>query len=83
LDDVALGRGKPKMIEMLFELIDTMRSASDCPVGKTASDIVLFALNGYRDQFETHIREGACPSGICGEKAVYHTVCPNRSGAPV
>jgi len=79
LEDIASGRGKPQMLDMLTELTDTMRVASECPVGKTAGDIVLLMLEHFGDQFETHIRDGACPSGICGAEPVYHTTCPLRA----
>jgi len=79
LEDIANGRGKPQMLDMLTELIDTMGVASECPVGKTAGDIVLLMLKHFGDQFETHIRDGACPDGICRVEPVYHTTCPLRA----
>ncbi|UCE54461.1 MAG: NADH-quinone oxidoreductase subunit NuoF [Desulfobacterales bacterium] len=79
LEDIASGRGKPQMLDMLTELTDTMRVASECPVGKTAGDIVLLMLEHFGDQFETHIRDGACPGGICRVEPVYHTICPLRA----
>jgi NADH:ubiquinone oxidoreductase subunit F (NADH-binding) len=76
LEDIACGRGKLQMLDMLIELTDTMRIASECPVGKTAGDIVLLMLEHFADQFEAHIREGTCPAGICRVEPVYHTTCP-------
>lgn len=76
LDDIATGNGKPEMIDLLFELGDTMRVASECPVGKTAPDIVLFTLEHFRDQYEEHISGKRCPNNICGESLLYHTACP-------
>lgn len=80
LDDIATGNGKPEMLDLLFRLIDTMSIASECPVGKTGSDIVLFMLERFRDQFEAHISGTACPSGICNEVLAYNTICPLRAG---
>jgi NADH:ubiquinone oxidoreductase subunit F (NADH-binding) len=82
LEDIANGRGKPQMLDMLPELIDTMAVASECPVGKTAGDIVLLMLKHFSDQFESHIRDGACPSGICRVEPVYHTTCPLKASKP-
>ena len=79
LEDIANGRGNLKMLDMLTKLIDTMKVASECPVGKTAGDIVLLMLEHFSDQFETHIREGACPSNICRVEPVYHTSCSLRA----
>ncbi|MBL7175025.1 MAG: NADH-quinone oxidoreductase subunit NuoF [Desulfobacteraceae bacterium] len=79
LDDIATGNGKLEMLDLLFELVDTMRVASECPVGKTAPDIVLFMLEHFRDQFEAHILEKACPVGMCKEVLTYKTICPLRA----
>ena len=79
LNDIAAGKGDPGMVDLLFELIDTMKAASECPVGKTAPDIVLFMLEHFRDQFEAHILEKACPFGICKEVITYKTICPLRA----
>lgn len=82
LDDIATGRGKLEMLDLLFELSDTMRVASECPVGKTAPDIVLFTLEHFRDQFEEHILDRRCPAGICQKALSYHTICPLRASVP-
>jgi NADH:ubiquinone oxidoreductase subunit F (NADH-binding) len=79
LEDIANGRGKPQMLDMLTELTDMMRVASECPVGKTAGDIVVLMLKHFGDQFENHIRNGTCPSGICRAEPVYHRTCPLRA----
>jgi len=80
LDDIATGNGKLEMLDLLFELSDTMKVASECPAGKTAPDIVLFTLEHFREQYEEHILDKHCPTGICKETLVYHTVCPLRDG---
>jgi NADH:ubiquinone oxidoreductase subunit F (NADH-binding) len=75
LNDIASGHGRPEMLDLLVELIDTIKTASECPVGKTAPDIVRFTLQHFRDQFEEHILEKNCPSGICREVPAYATNC--------
>ena len=79
LNDIATGNCGMDMLDLLFELVDTMKMASDCPVGKTASDIVRFTLDNFRDQFEAHILEKSCPFGICKEVVSYHAICPLRA----
>jgi NADH:ubiquinone oxidoreductase subunit F (NADH-binding) len=78
LEDIACGKGKPEMTDMLFELIDTMKVASECPVGKSAADIVLLMLEHFGSQFEAHIHDGACHGGICRSEPACHTACPMR-----
>ena len=76
LDRIAEGQGRPDMIDMLLETAETMRLASDCPVGKNATAVVLLTLDRFRDQYEAHIKEGRCPSSICNGTHTYHTQCP-------
>jgi NADH-quinone oxidoreductase subunit F len=79
LDEIAAGRGRPEMMTQLVELSDTMKLASECPVGKTAMDVVRFLLANFHDQFEAHIHDGACQYGICHTALDHHTSCPLRS----
>lgn len=79
LDELAQGRGRPGMLETLWGLVETMRLASDCPVGKSAPDIVRFTLERFPDQYEAHIHEKACPFHLPGGTAFHHTTCPLRA----
>ena len=83
LNDIATGNAGTEMLDMLFELTGTMKIASDCPVGKTASDIVRFALEHFRDQFEAHILKKACPFSICKEEVSYYDICPLQNNKVV
>ncbi|MCL0078272.1 hypothetical protein M1O56_01175 [Dehalococcoidia bacterium] len=76
LGDIATGNGKPEMLDLLLELGDTIKIASDCPVGKSAPDIVMFTIEHFRDQFEEHILDKRCLPGICNGAVSYHTICP-------
>ncbi|MBN1106405.1 MAG: NADH-quinone oxidoreductase subunit NuoF [Deltaproteobacteria bacterium] len=79
LEDIAVGRGKAEMLPVLSELVETMRVASDCPVGRSGPEVVRFMMERFRDQFEAHIREGGCPYHVCEEEPSYHTTCPLRA----
>ncbi len=83
LHDIATGNGKLEMLELLLELGDTIKIGSECPVGKTAPDIVLFTLEHFRNQYEDHILNQRCPFDICEKFLSHHTVCPLKAGAPV
>ena len=79
LDEIAKGNGKLEMLDLLLELGDTMRIASDCPVGKTALAPALFTLDHFRDQYKAHILEKHCSFGICEGTLSYHKSCPLRA----
>lgn len=79
LDDIAAGNGSLEMLNLIFKLSDTIKLASECPVGKTAPDLILFLLEHFQDQFEQHILDKRCPFGICKMPLSYHEVCPLRT----
>lgn len=79
LNDIAAGNGSLEMLNLIFELSDTIKMASECPVGKTAPDLVLFLLEHFRDQFEQHVLDKRCPFDICKVSFFYHEVCPLRT----
>lgn len=83
LDDIANGNGKMEMLDLLLELGDTMKVASECPVGRTAPDPFLLLLENFRDQFEAHILDKRCPFGICERALSYHNTCPLRAAVSI
>jgi len=83
LDAIATGNGNRETLDLLIELGDTMKTGSECPVGKTAPDVVLFALEHFREQFEAHILDKRCPAGICQKVVTYYTICPLRAAVPI
>ena len=59
------GGGREGDLERLEEVMDVMRAASLCSLGKTASDPLRAGLRYFRDEYEAHIREKRCPAGSC------------------
>jgi len=79
LDRIANGNGELEMLDLLPELGHTVKVASECPVGETALDPVLFTLEHFYDQYMAHILDKRCPGGICNEAVFYHITCPLRA----
>jgi NADH-quinone oxidoreductase subunit F len=77
LDDIVLGQGKIKDIDMLTELAEDVKAGSLCGLGKTAPNPVLSTLRYFRDEYETHINEGRCPALMCRELIAYY-ILPQR-----
>jgi len=65
LDDITKGNGRPGDIDVLLELSESIIKASICGLGKTAPNPVLTTLRYFRDEYEAHIHEKRCPSGVC------------------
>jgi NADH:ubiquinone oxidoreductase subunit F (NADH-binding)/(2Fe-2S) ferredoxin len=69
--DISEGRGKPEQIPLLEELAETVRETSLCALGKTAPNPVISTLRYFREEYQAHITEKRCPSGVCRELIQY------------
>ncbi|MBF0318938.1 MAG: 4Fe-4S binding protein [Nitrospirae bacterium] len=63
--DITEGRGKMEDLDMLAELAYEVRRTSLCGLGQTSPIMVLTALKYFREEFETHIKDGLCQAGRC------------------
>ncbi|MEW6586463.1 MAG: NuoF family protein [Nitrospirota bacterium] len=68
LNDITKGRGRQGDIDLLMELCRSIKSSSVCGLGKTAPNPVLTTIRYFRDEYEAHITDKKCPSGICEMK---------------
>jgi NADH-quinone oxidoreductase subunit F len=59
------GKGRDGDIDLLVELGTDIKLSSLCGLGQTAPNPVLSTINFFRDEYETHIKEGRCPAGVC------------------
>ena len=51
----------------LNRLAEVIRDTSLCGLGQTAPNPVLSTLRWFRDEYEAHVYERRCPSGVCTE----------------
>ena len=70
-DDLVEGRGKSGDIERIERLAAGMQLGSLCELGKSAPNPVLSTLRYFRDEYEAHIHDKACPAGMCRELTAY------------
>ena len=70
-NDLVEGRGKPGDIERIERLAQGMQLGSLCELGKSAPNPVLSTLRYFRDEYEAHINDKACPAGMCRELTAY------------
>jgi NADH:ubiquinone oxidoreductase subunit F (NADH-binding) len=71
LNDITKGNGRPGDIDLLLELSEAIKRSSICGLGKTAPNPVLTTLRYFRSEYEAHIHEKHCPSGVCMQKEIY------------
>ncbi len=70
-DELVAGRGTPGDIEKIERLAAGMQLGSLCDLGRSAPNPVLSTLRYFRDEYESHVRDGACPAGICRALTAY------------
>ncbi len=49
----------------LEELAQTIKDTSLCGLGQTAANPVLSTLRFFREEYEAHVMEDTCPTGVC------------------
>jgi NADH-quinone oxidoreductase subunit F len=73
-DRLVGGDGRGGDIELIERLARGMQLGSLCELGKSAPNPVLSTLKYFRDEYEAHIADRACPAGICRELTAYEIV---------
>ena len=70
LTDICEGNGKEGDIELLEELGMMIQKFSLCGLGTSAPNPVLTTILYFRDEYEAHIKDKKCLSGVC--KPLFH-----------
>ena len=65
LERITRGEGREEDIATLEEIGAYQVDSSLCALGQSASNPVLSTIRYFRDEYETHIRDHYCPSGVC------------------
>ena len=65
LNDIVEGRGTMEHLELIEELSDTIKNASLCGLGKTATLPVVSTMKYFRDEYIAHVVDKKCPAGQC------------------
>ena len=59
------GKGKEGDIELLEELAEAIKDASQCGLGQSLSNPVLSSLKHFKEEYEEHVKNKRCPAGVC------------------
>jgi NADH-quinone oxidoreductase subunit F len=71
LSRITEGNGREGDIELLIELGTDIKLASLCGLGRSAPNPALSTINFFRNEYESHIKKGICPAGVCKELRQY------------
>ena len=63
--DVTVGKGTFAQLDMTKEIGEAMVFSTPCSMGQNASRIALSAVEGFRNEYEDHIKKHKCPADVC------------------
>lgn len=81
IEKVLDGDADEQMLALIERTARVIRDTADCAIGYEAARMVLTAIEGFRDDFLEHIRNGRCVSGLqlaipCEELCPAHVNVP-------
>ncbi|MGC9449980.1 MAG: FAD-dependent oxidoreductase [Oceanipulchritudo sp.] len=84
LERICAGKGEPGDIEKLVELGETVKDTSLCGLGQSAPNPVLSTIRHFREEYEEHIHQKFCRSGVCAGlvRAPCQCGCPANVDVP-
>ncbi len=65
LEKIIRGQGEPGDLEMMRKAAEMMVKTSLCGLGQAASNPVTSSLNFFLSEYEAHINQQYCQSGVC------------------
>ena len=72
LTNITEGKGKPGDIELLQDMAQDIIATSLCGLGQTAPNPVLTTIRYFKDEYESHIHEGWCKTGVCKDLCTFY-----------
>ncbi len=84
LTKIVEGKGTEQDLKDLRELGEIIKDTALCGLGQTSPNPILSTLNYFWDEYEAHVKDKKCPSGVCTallkyiiipEKCVGCTLC--------
>ena len=72
LTKITEGEGKESDIELLEDLSRDIISTSLCGLGQSAPNPVLTTIKYFRNEYESHIKEKWCKTGVCKNLCTFY-----------
>ncbi len=71
LTRITEGQGSESDLIKLEEISNTIKKTALCGLGDSAPNPVLSTIKYFRDEYEAHIHDLACPAGVCPNLIYY------------
>lgn len=77
LEKITLGKATLDDLDRMEELCHHIQENSLCGLGQTAPNPVLSTLRYFREEYEAHVLERRCPSGVC-KNLIQYRILPDK-----
>jgi len=81
LERITSGKGREGDVELLCELGSVIKDTAMCGLGQTAPNPIISTIRNFRHEYDEHIKENYCRSGVCSE--LFISPCENSCPANV
>jgi NADP-reducing hydrogenase subunit HndC len=80
LNSITKGNGTKDDIDRLINLGNVIKDTSLCMLGQSAPNPVLSIIDNFREEYDAHVHDKKCPSGVCKALMTYEIVAENCVG---
>lgn len=81
LEEVLAFDAEPDVLEKIRAQATVVRDTADCAIGWHAAEVLLAGLNTFKEEFESHVKQGQCREGIA-QTVPCETLCPAHVNVP-
>lgn len=80
LEKITKGNGNREDIERLVNLGNVIKDTSLCGLGQSSPNPVLAMIRNFPQEYDAHVVDKKCPSGVCKALMVYEIIAENCVG---
>lgn len=71
LNKITEGKASKEDLDKMRELSEVIKDTSLCGLGQSAPNPVLSTMQYFMDEYEAHVEDKKCPSGVCKKLLTY------------
>lgn len=81
LEEVLAFDVEPDVLDEIRAQVTVVRDTADCAIGWHAAEVLLAGLNTFKEEFESHVKQGKCREGVA-QTVPCETLCPAHVNVP-
>lgn len=81
LEEVLAFGAEPDVLDEIRAQATVVRDTADCAIGWHAAEVLLAGLDAFKDEFESHVKQGKCREGVA-QTVPCETLCPAHVNVP-